>query len=104
MAAYTSEEYDSAKNALSRAVGDAEYACGAQRLARAIARRQTRVYLYSFEYEIDAVTPERAFHGLDVNLLFGNNFGPPSNYVLTADDLELFCSISGYWSRFCRAR
>ena len=32
--------------------------------------------------------------------MFGNNFGPPSNYVLNEDDLSLFAAISTYWTRF----
>jgi hypothetical protein len=39
-------------------------------------------------------------HGLEVNVLFGNNFGAPSNYVLTDADRELFRAMAGYWSRF----
>jgi carboxylesterase type B len=58
------------------------------------------VYVYSFEYTIDAVTPGRAFHGLEPNLLFGNNFGAPSNHVLTNQDLALFRSMSTYWRQF----
>jgi parallel beta-helix repeat protein len=32
--------------------------------------------------------------------VFGNNFGPPSNYALNAEDLALFGAISDYWTRF----
>jgi carboxylesterase family protein len=56
--------------------------------------------MYSFEREADAVIPDLVTHGLDRNFLFGNNFGPPSNYVLNPEDLALFHAISGYWTRF----
>ena len=46
------------------------------------------------------MTPGRAFHGLETNLVFGNNFGAPSNHVLTAADLGLFQAMSGFWGRF----
>jgi para-nitrobenzyl esterase len=43
----------------------------------------------------------RAFHGLDINMVFGNNFGPPSPpHVLTPDDEAMFRTVSGYWTRF----
>ena len=41
-------------------------------------------------------------HGLESNLLFGNNFGPPSNHVLTEPDKDLFRSMSAYWTRFAK--
>jgi carboxylesterase type B len=58
------------------------------------------VYLYSFEREADAVVPDLVIHGLDRNFVFGVNFGPPSNYVLNAEDLALFGVISDFWTRF----
>lgn len=58
------------------------------------------VYVYSFEYTVEAVTPGRAFHGLESNVLFGNNFGAPSDHVLTAADLVVFDTMSTYWRRF----
>jgi len=62
------------------------------------------VFLYSFEYEVDPVVLDRVVHGLEVNFVFGNNFGPPlfTPYVLGAADLALFRTISGYWTRFAR--
>ena len=49
---------------------------------------------------MDAVVPDLVIHGLDRNFVFGNNYAPPTPYVLNADDLALFGAISGYWSRF----
>jgi para-nitrobenzyl esterase len=99
-AKYSVDRFASPKDALARLVGDVEFVCEARRLARSIARTKTPIYLYSFEYEVDAVAPDRVIHGLESNLLFGNNFGPPSNYVLVAPDLALFDVMSGYWTRF----
>jgi para-nitrobenzyl esterase len=88
------------KDVLAAIVGDAEYVCEARRVARLVERTATPVFAYSFEYDIDSVAVDRVIHGLEYNLLFGNNFGAPSNYVLTDADRELFRAMAGYWSRF----
>ena len=74
--------------------------CEARRVARLISRTRTPVYLYSFEREVDAVAPDLAIHGLDTNFVFGNDYAPPTPYVLNEDDLALSGAISGYWTRF----
>ena len=71
------------KDALARLTGDAEVVCEARRVARVLHHDGAPVYIYSFEYIVDAVTPGRAFHGLDLNFVFGNNFAAPSNHALT---------------------
>ena len=97
---YPASAFPSPKDALSQLTGDAEFACEARRVARLMSQARVDVYFYSFEHTVDAVTQGRAFHGLETNLVFGNNFGAPSNHVLTAADLGLFRTISGYWGRF----
>ncbi len=88
------------KETLALIVGDLEYVCETRRVARSVERTGTPVYQYSFEYHVDAVAGQRAIHGLELNLLFGNNFGPPSNYPLNGADREFFRSMAGYWARF----
>jgi para-nitrobenzyl esterase len=105
LAAYPAAEHGSPKAALAQAVTDAEYACGAERLARSIERTDTQLYLYQFNYAVDAVAPDRAVHGLDVNFLFGTDVGaplltPPATYVLSGRDLEVSRAMAGYWRRF----
>ena len=100
LARYPAADFASPKLALSRLTGDVEMVCEARRVARLVERTRTPVYFYSFEREADAVVEDLVIHGLDRNFVYGNNFGPPSNYVLNADDLSLFGAISGYWTRF----
>lgn len=105
LSAYPTAEHDSPKDALAQAVTDAEYACGAERLARLIERTNTPVYLYQFEYVVDAVAPGRSVHSLDTNFLFGTNIGvpllpPPTTYALSAEDLAFSRLMAGYWRRF----
>jgi len=101
-AQYPVSDVASPKDALARLVGEAEYVCEANRVARLIERTKTPVFLYSFEYEVDPVVTDRVVHGLEVNFVFGNSFGPPlfASYSLGAADLALFRTIAGYWTRF----
>jgi para-nitrobenzyl esterase len=105
LAQYPAGSFATPKDALVQLVGDAEYACEARRVARLIEATKTPVYLYSFEYEVNPVVPNRVAHGLDVNFVFGNNFGPPlfPAYNLGPADLALSQAMGGYWTRFARA-
>jgi para-nitrobenzyl esterase len=97
---YPAAAFASPKEALARLIGDVEYVCEARRVARAIERTKTRVYRYSFDYEVPPVAQNHVIHGLESNLVFGNNFGAPSNYPLGPQDVVLFRAIAGYWTRF----
>jgi para-nitrobenzyl esterase len=101
-ARYPASDFASPKDALVKLAGDVEYVCEARRVARLIAHARTPVFLYSFEYEVDPVVLDRVAHGIDVNFVFGNNFGPPlfAPYVLSPTDLALSNAMSGYWTRF----
>jgi para-nitrobenzyl esterase len=104
LANYPVGDFASPRDALARIVRDVEYACEARRVARFVERTRTPVFLYSFDYEVDPVVLDRVVHGLDVNFVFGNNFGPPlfANYALNPAERELSQTIAGYWSRFVR--
>jgi para-nitrobenzyl esterase len=102
LAAYPVAAFVDPKDALVRLVGDVEYACEARRVARLIEATNTPVYLYSFEQEVDPVILDRVAHGMDVNFLFGNNFGPPlfTPYTLGPADVLLSHAMGAYWTRF----
>ena len=97
---YPATAFATPKEALARLTTDAEFTCEARRIARAMHADGAPVYTYSFEYAVDAVNPGRAFHGLESNLVFGNNFGAPSNHILTSPDLAVYETISTFWRRF----
>jgi len=97
---YPLTAFPTPKDALARVTTDAEFVCEARRTARALNDNGAPVYFYSFEYPVDEVNPRRAIHGLEVSLLFGNNFAAPSNHVLTPADLVIFDTMSTFWRRF----
>ncbi len=103
--AYPASDFASPKDALAAAVGDAEYVCEARRVARMIEGTGVPVFLYVFNREVDPVSPDRVVHGLEVNFVFGNNYGPPlfPAYTLDPADLDLFHAIAGYWIRFANS-
>jgi para-nitrobenzyl esterase len=88
--------------AMARVTGDVQFVCEARRLARAIERTGAPTYLYSYEHEIDTLSVDHVIHGVESNILFGNNYVPQAfpSYVLNAQDLELHTAMAGYWTRF----
>jgi para-nitrobenzyl esterase len=87
--------------AMARVVGDGQFVCEARRLARLIEQQGVPVYLFSYEHEIPALAGNHVVHGLESNIIFGNNYVPPlfQNYTLTAAELTLHAAMSGYWTR-----
>ena len=88
LAEYAVTTFASPKDALVQLVGDVEYGCEARRVARLIEATKAPVYLYSFEYEIDPVVPDRVAHGMDVNFVFGNNFAYWTRFASTGSPNE----------------
>ena len=105
LAAYPAGDFASAKEALAAVAGDVEYVCEARRTARLLEPSGVPVFLYRFNYEVDPVSLDRVVHGLEVNFVFGNNYGPPlfPAYALGPDDLSLSRAMAGYWIRFARS-
>jgi para-nitrobenzyl esterase len=99
---YPAAAFPSPAEAMSRVVGDAQFVCEARRLTRAIERTGTPAFAYSYEYEIDALSRDHVIHGLESNIVFGNNYVPPqfTTYALQPGDLALHASMAGYWTRF----
>ena len=61
------------------------------------------VYLYSYEYELDDLSLDHVIHGLESNIVFGNNYTVPNfvaNHPLNATDLTLHDAMAGYFVRF----
>jgi carboxylesterase type B len=83
-------------------VGDVQFACEARRVARAIESRSVPAYLYSYEYIINDLSPDLVLHGVEGNILFGNNYAAPifPVHALTAADRILHTQMAGYWTRF----
>jgi para-nitrobenzyl esterase len=119
LAAYPASDFASPQEALARVVGDGQFTCETRRLAGLIAdgglrgqgphedhgtgrREKSPVYLYSYEYELDDLSLDHVIHGVESNVIFGNNYGPPifPIHVLTAADLALHAMMAGYWARF----
>ena len=86
---------------MARVVGDAQFVCEGRRLARAIEQTGTPTYVYSYEHEIDALSTDHVIHGVEGNILFGNNYSNPlPSYTLTVVNRTLHAAMAGYWGRF----
>ena len=103
LATYPATDYSSPAEAMARLVGDGQFVCEARRLTRLIANQSGgRAYLYSYDYEIDALSLDHVNHGFESNIIFGNNYTPPifASHMLTQADLSLHMQMAGYWTRF----
>ena len=99
---YAEQANQSPIEAMARIVGDVQFICEARRLARSIERTGTLTFLYSYEYEIDTLSLNHVVHGVEGNMLFRNNYGPPlfPAYTLLPPDIALHDTMAGYWARF----
>jgi para-nitrobenzyl esterase len=101
LAMYPAATFPSPIEAMARVVGDAQFVCEATRLAQLIERTRTPTYLYSYEYEIDDLSIDHVIHGVETNIIFGNDYVPIlPPHVLDAADRALHVAMSGYWTRF----
>ena len=103
LAQYPAGDYASPQEAMARLVGEGQFVCEARRLARLVSSRiEGRVWLYSYEYVIDALSPGLVLHGVESNIVFGNTYAPPifPAHALTPADQALHATMAGYWARF----
>jgi para-nitrobenzyl esterase len=101
-AQYPAGNYPLPADAMAQVIGDGQFVCGGRRLARTLSDRRVPVYFFSYDYVIEDVFPDRVTHGVESNILFGNNYVPNQfpNHMLDADDLALHAAMAGYWTRF----
>lgn len=104
-AAYPVGAFGSAVEAMARVVGDGQFTCEARRLARLFAGHKVPAFLFSYEYEIDDLAVDHVIHGVESNIIFGNNYVPPqfTSHVLDESDLALHAVMSGYWVAFAKS-
>jgi len=104
-AAYPVSAFGSPTAAMSAATGDAQFVCETRRLARLVEREGLPVYQYSYDYEIDALAQDRVIHGVESNIVFGNDYVPAQflPHALDAADKALHQVMAGYWTRFMAA-
>ena len=101
-ATYPAHAFASPTEAMARVVGDAQFVCEARRLGRLLERTGTPAFLYSYEYEIDVLSPDHVIHGVESNIVFGNGYTPNQFplHALDAADTALHHAMQGYWTRF----
>jgi para-nitrobenzyl esterase len=99
---YAEQAAQSPVEAMARIVGDVQFVCEGRRLARLVEQTGTPTFLYSYEHEIDTLALDHVVHGMEGNILFRNNYGPPPFMVhaLTPTDVGLHHAMAAYWTRF----
>jgi para-nitrobenzyl esterase len=102
VAEYPSSDFASPFDAMARLVTDAQFVCESRRLARYLSDEHVDAYLFSYDYVIADLSPDRVVHGVESNIIFGNNYVPLQfvNHALTPADTALHNSMAGYWARF----
>ena len=117
---YPAANFASPEEALARLVGDGQFVCEARRLADLIAdgglrgqgpheehdtgmRVKSPAFLYSYDYVLTDLSATHVIHGVESNIIFGNNYTGnafPVAHVLNAAELALHATMAGYWTRF----
>ena len=99
---YPAGAFPSPTEAIAHVVTDGQFVCETRRLGRLIERTGTRTYLFSYEYLIDALSPGHVIHGVESNIVFGNDYVPNqfAPHPLDANDNLLHAAMQGYWTRF----
>jgi para-nitrobenzyl esterase len=99
---YPAVDFPSPMEAMARVVGDGQFVCETARLARAVSDAHVPAFVYSYEHVIDDLSVGHVIHGVEGNILFGNNYVPQQfpSHVLTAEDNVLHAAMAGYWTRF----
>ena len=102
LSVYPAALFPSPAEAMARVLGDGMFVCEGQRLASLISERHEAVYVYQYEHVINTLSVGHVIHGVEGNILFGNNYVPVQfpNYVLQAPEQALHAAMAGYWTRF----
>jgi len=108
LARYPSEEYGGdPRRAFVALTSDANFVCGARRIARAAAAGQSEgVYRYHFTRALENGSPLLrawgAYHGLELFFVFGKLAA--AGYLPAAAEVELADAMQGYWRHLAAAR
>jgi para-nitrobenzyl esterase len=99
---YPAADFPSPAEALARVVGDGQFACDTQRVARNLSDSHQAVFVFSYEHVINDLSVGHVIHGVESNILFGNPYAPPTfaTHPLNATDNALHAAMAGYWTRF----
>ena len=97
---YPATAFPTPKDALARLTGDVEVVCEARRVARALDHDGAPVFVYSFDYTVDAVAPGPGDSRPRSELRFREQLRGATNHTLTPADLSLFGAIGTFWARF----
>ena len=64
--------------------------------------RESRCFSTRITYQIDDLSVDHVIHGVESNIVFGNNYVPPqyASHTLGESDLVLFRAMSEYWTTF----
>ena len=99
---YPAADYPLPGDAMARVLADGQFVCEGRRFARYLRDARAPVFFYSYDYELDDIFLDRVIHGVESNIIFGNNYVPMQfpNHPLTPSDLALHQTMAGYWTRF----